>query len=193
MLTDTLDKNAYYSLTNKNAITIQDEMLSVEPETLKDIGFHETSHLVDYLGDTQISEGEIKKFWDNKTYDRKTSTFFTEINESNFSQGSHSGGHSQDNPAELFASYVVSLRHPKWESRIEQQTADFKRDYLELTNATIRDLESSKQIPEEAPVFKELYDKKEYLEQIVKKLPNEILPEKKIDFSGLTLPKFEFK
>ncbi len=90
--------------------------LSVEGPILQDIGFHEVSHLVDNLGDKAISSGSITKFWEGKI---SNSGFFTQLNESNFFEDRNFGGHSRDNPQELFASFVVSLRHPNWEDRIE--------------------------------------------------------------------------
>ena len=176
---DTISENAFIKPIDKDTIYIHDEILKISPENLMRIGIHEATHLVDHIDDKAISNGMTTKFYNSlfslnlgianneESEYSKSKNFFNNLNESSFFE-TGVGGHSQDNPKELFASFITSLTNPSWRGKMLAESLDFDKKYLHLLNAVETDLKNSNSISKDAPIFNELDERKKILEGIIK-------------------------
>ncbi len=169
---DSNQANAFYSSVNPNTVVILDDILQQSTEELERVGFHEATHLFDdqlreasqtEVGPFLSSDGEVAEIWREKIlaigaveasigYRGDTrETFFSQLNESVFFDRAF-GGHSQDSPAELFASFVVSTTHPHWRGKVQSLDASFRTDYANVLQAVQSSLDSSTILPTDAPI-----------------------------------------
>ena len=90
---------------------------------------------------------------------KQWSEFMTALNESNFLGDDNAGdkfGHAQSNPDEFLASFLNSMNHTNWESRISGMPQSFKTGYLK-TLRVLKSILSRKanenRLPVNAPIF----------------------------------------
>jgi hypothetical protein len=122
--------NASFSPANPKTLSFRENIFNVDSPA--QVTMHEAFHLADYaLG--KLSDGSFKEFHDQlRMRPDGGLSFFLTLNESNFRDDikTRFGGHSQDNPAEAFASLGVSLFHSQLMTRLQALPKNFQDDYL---------------------------------------------------------------
>lgn len=156
-------ENAFFIDSEESSISFTEDIINKNPPAhLINIAQHEAFHAIDhkYGISEKLEELHLKLSWGE---------FFERLDEESFFKSSIKGvrgGHSRENPAEMFASFVVSLTHPDWEKKIiiENDTV-FQEQYLSIMKAL---LQIFNEIPElkEAPIKNLLVEKISYLEKM---------------------------
>ncbi len=131
-----------------------DTLMDTENRNVQLIGAHEAFHVIGKnleLSDQGI-ENEISKFY----YQEMFTDFLPKLSESNFEKGLEETeyGHAQDNPEELFASLLNSVRSENWTERMAQADPEFRRRYVEALQAVTRDVKKCKKVSPSAPLLK---------------------------------------
>ena len=147
------DANAYVSYRDTLLVTIYDEMFKSTPsDSLVALqgeltGRHEAFHIVDRHFSLSNNEMWRSAFQYRGPEERdmfgrlkKTTPFYQQLNESNFQDEAEIiGGHSGDNEAEFFASFMNALTDEKFEILIMRRPPEFRVEYMQTleTLATI--------------------------------------------------------
>lgn len=139
--------NAHFSKLNPNTLVILDERLRGNGQEI--VGRHEAAHLVDGKYDGKLSAGLAAI---HRRLSSDNPEFFTKLNESSFSPRIGSGGHSQANPAEMFASLINSVAAPDCEKQLQRLGPRFCADYAESLRALRKQFEATPGFPQDAPI-----------------------------------------
>ena len=132
---------------------------------------HEVLHLIDAAHDYSLSAGKFAGHFSRLL--QADSPFFNQIEERSFLSRhdstfgrSHRFGHASDSPVEFFASFLNSMQHPQWKSRMNDFSPQFRNNYLETLKVLKQQLTDTGLIPQQAPVMQDISSKIAFLENL---------------------------
>jgi|GEM_PF-4403322 len=159
--------NASYQHRNKGSVVIRDELFRAGEDSAERVAFHETAHLIDGAADFKLSAGKMEELW--KDLKKNHPNFLAALNEREFLPGMKYGGHTEDGPAELFASLLNSLNHPRWGDKVESSSTslEFAECYRRSLDALEKSLRSSGNIRENAPIYDRLLQMRDVLDRTI--------------------------
>ena len=140
--------NASFSKLNPATITILDERLA--EKGAKEVARHESFHLVDGKFDYKLSAG-LEPLQQRLL--QSSPAFFRKLNESSFIPEIGTGGHSNENSREFFASLMNSVVNERCEERLKKMDPEFRKNYAEALETIRGQFAATPGFPQSAPII----------------------------------------
>jgi len=140
---DSQRENAFFSRKDPHTVTLQDEIIKADNIPARNVGFHETVHLIDGATRFQLSGGALESLY--KQLSHENSALFNFIDEKHFLPGASFGGHSAENSAEFLASlmnslYLADRDISAWRKAFNKGDASQRADYVRALQAVQNNL-----------------------------------------------------